>query len=55
MLVEDATIVQYETGAVVEYASMAEERPPPGASVVCFPLTPKPHEVHTAFIREHWV
>lgn len=55
MLVEDATIVQDETGAVVEYASMAEERPPPGASVVCFPLTPKPHEVHTAFIREHWV
>lgn len=55
MLVADATIVQDETGAVVEYASMAEERPPPGASVVCFPLTPKPHEVHTAFIRGHWV
>ena len=27
---------------------------PPNARVVCFPLTPKPHEVHHGWVQRHW-
>ena len=58
MLVDDAAIVQnIPPGAVVEYkrdVRQNDEVPPPGASVVCFPLEPKPHDVHTPWIDAHW-
>ena len=44
--------------AVVEYAGDVRpngEVPPDDASVVCFPLEPKPHDVHTPWIDANWV
>ena len=51
MVIEDARLVD---GGVAEYASLTGP-PSPQISVVCFPLTPKPHEVSDGWVLENWV
>ena len=44
--------------SVVEYAADVAPNggePPRDASVVCFPLEPKPHAVDTPWLKAHWV
>lgn len=43
-------------GLVVEYRSLDEaaSTPPLGASIVCFPLQPKPHNAPAPWIQQHW-
>ncbi|KAH8060065.1 hypothetical protein JL722_5022 [Aureococcus anophagefferens] len=44
-------------GLVAEYARDVLANggaPPPGASIVCFPLEPKPHDVATPWVAAHW-
>jgi len=58
MLVGNADILQnILPGVIIEYRrdvlTNAEE-PPPAASIVCFPLDPKPHDVHTPWLDRHW-
>ncbi|KAE9349104.1 hypothetical protein PF008_g7049 [Phytophthora fragariae] len=42
---------------IVEYRSLDESAatPPPNASVVCFPLLPKPHGATSTWLAHHWV
>ncbi|KAJ8524134.1 hypothetical protein ON010_g16985 [Phytophthora cinnamomi] len=44
-------------GQIVEYRSLDEKAatPPPNASVVCFPLLPKPHGATAPWLTHHWV
>ena len=51
MVIEDARLVD---GGVAEYASLTGP-PSSNISVVCFPLTPKPHEVSDDWVLENWV
>ena len=51
MVIEDARLVD---GGVAEYASLTGP-PSSDISVVCFPLTPKPHEVLDDWVLENWV
>ena len=57
LTIEEPCIIQ-ETfpSAVVDFKHSCMERVPEGASVVIFPLQPKPHEcLDTPWIREHWL
>ena len=58
MLFDSATVVQAaHPGLVAEYKRDVQpnlETPPDGASVVCFPLEPKPHDVATPWVAAHW-
>ena len=57
MLLPDADVLQQlYPGLFVDYRRHCREAggPPPGSACVCFPRTPKPHEVDTAWVREHW-
>ncbi|KAL4140620.1 hypothetical protein PRNP1_014901 [Phytophthora ramorum] len=42
---------------IVEYRSLDDQAatPPPNASIVCFPLLPKPHRATAPWIAQHWV
>ncbi|CEG44917.1 Tetratricopeptide TPR2 [Plasmopara halstedii] len=42
---------------IVEYCSLDKKAPipPPNATIVCFPLVPKPHEATAPWIAKHWV
>ncbi|GMF43045.1 unnamed protein product [Phytophthora fragariaefolia] len=44
-------------GQIVEYRSLDEKAatPPPNATVVCFPLLPKPHGATAVWLARHWV
>ena len=51
MVVDDARLVE---DGVAEYASLTGP-PSSNISVVCFPLSPKPHEVSDDWVLENWV
>ncbi|GAB9466557.1 hypothetical protein Gpo141_00003929 [Globisporangium polare] len=42
--------------SIVEYKSLDESAltPPENASIVCFPLQPKPHDASASWIQQHW-
>ncbi|KAG2781537.1 hypothetical protein JG687_00009880 [Phytophthora cactorum] len=41
---------------IVEYRSLDEEAvSPPNATIVCFPLLPKPHSATAPWVAQHWV
>ncbi|GMF16031.1 unnamed protein product [Phytophthora lilii] len=44
-------------GQIVEYRSLDEKAamPPTNASVVCFPLQPKPHTATAQWVAKHWI
>ncbi|KAK7235230.1 hypothetical protein SO694_00144071 [Aureococcus anophagefferens] len=58
MLLDDGVPLQdLAPGLVAEYARDVLANggaPPPGASIVCFPLEPKPHDVATPWVAAHW-
>ena len=58
MLLDDGAHLQdLAPGLVAEYARDVLANggaPPPGASIVCFPLEPKPHDVATPWVAAHW-
>ena len=43
-------------GSIVEYKSLDELSPklPTNASLVCFPLHPKPHDADASWIKDFW-
>jgi len=56
MVVPQATALQAKfPGMFVDFKrACGKDGPPAGAAVVCFPRSPKPHEVDAAWIRCSW-
>jgi hypothetical protein len=56
MCVRHAEFVQdMFPGEVVDYLEECSEELPEGAKIVAFPRDPKPHEVDTPWVKEHWM
>ena len=56
MLAPSAHVLQdFCSGLVVDYRQHCRAHGPPvGAAVICFPRSPKPHEVVADWMAEHW-
>jgi len=56
MIVKNAEFVQDTfPGEIKDYLAECLPELPPNTGIVAFPRDPKPHEVDTPWVKEHWI